>query len=66
MLIAMALHHPGAHLHNIWIALVTALACGIMGYLLGHIPGLQVFAGGAIIFCLIALIVAAVQLFSIF
>jgi hypothetical protein len=50
MLVAMALHHPGAHLHNIRIAFVTALACGITGYLLGQIPGLRVFAGSAIIF----------------
>lgn len=66
MLLAIALHDPHAHLHLIWIAFVTAVACGVFAYLLSHVESLGVFAGGAILFCLLALITVVVQFFSMF
>ena len=66
MSLAIVLHDPHAHLHLIWIAFVTAVVCGIFGYLLSHVESLGVFTGGAFLFCLLALITMVVQLCSMF
>ena len=66
MFLAIALHEPGVHLHNIWNGLVVVVVCGIMAFLIGQFESLSVFAGGALIFSLLALIYAVVQFFSIF